>query len=176
MNGTEFARISGTYNTAYIGTYELIGQDSTGLKSIIKLRGYFYYGGGTQVINNGSFAFILDGTTINSGTYYSYTPGYHKLGEKTIEVTHNADGSFPGRSVSISTSGNYMHVQGSASGTITGIPSISVEPLVEKIVSSNIIYFKENGTWLKKVAFIKVDGVWQNTKEYFKTNATWKYK
>ena len=49
MNGTEFARIGGSYNTAYICTYQVIEQNVNGNYTVFRLYGYFYYGGGTQV-------------------------------------------------------------------------------------------------------------------------------
>lgn len=171
MEGTEFARLTGSYNTAYIGTWELLNQNPITLISTFKLRGYFYYGGGTQVTNNGSFAFYLDDTKIHSGTYYSYTPGTHFLGEKTITVTHNADGSFPGRDVTISTSGNYMHVQGSTKGTISGVPSISVMPT--ELIKSSIIYYKKEGIWHKAIGYFKANGVFKKTREFLKGKGEW---
>ena len=173
MNGTEFARLSGTYNTAYIGTWELIKQDASTLKSTFKLRGYFYYGGGTQVTSSGTHNFYLDGTNIKSGNSYSFTPGTHLIGEKTITVTHNSDGKFPGRSVEISASG-YTHMTGSARGNITGIADIEVGPLITTIISSSVAYYKKEGTWHKVIGYLKKDGTYKKSKEYYKEVGTWK--
>ena len=30
MNGTEFARVGGSYNTAFIGTYQVLSQSTSG--------------------------------------------------------------------------------------------------------------------------------------------------
>ena len=114
MNGTEFARISGSYSTAFIGTYERTGQSTSGNYTTFKLRAYFYYGGSTSV-GSSSSSFSIDGTTVKTGSY-RYYPGYTLLGEKDITVYHNNDGSWPGRPVSISASS--YHMSGSASGNL----------------------------------------------------------
>ena len=114
MNGTEFARISGNYSTAFIGTYERTGQSTDSNYSTFKLRAYFYYGGGESVGSDYS-SFSIDGTTVKTGSY-RYYPRYTLLGEKDITVYHNNDGSWPGRSVSISASS--YHMSGSASGNL----------------------------------------------------------
>ena len=114
MYGTEFARVSGSYSTAYIGTYEVLSQSTQNNTTTFRLYGYFYYGGGTSVGSDYS-TFNLDGQTIKSGSY-RYYPGYTLLGTKDITVTHNNDGSFPGRSVGISASS--YHMSGSTSGNI----------------------------------------------------------
>lgn len=115
MYGTEFARVGGSYSTAYIGTYELLRQE--GNSSVFKLRAYFYYGGGTQVNSSTSGGFYLDGTWVHGGSYSNVTPGYHLWGEKEITVNHNTDGSFPGRYVEIS--GQSYHIKGSAGGYLS---------------------------------------------------------
>ncbi len=115
MNGTEFARVSGSYRTAFIGTYQVLGQDTGGNYTTFRLYGYFYYGGGTQVSSQTSGGFYLDGTYIY-GASYTFGPGYHLLGTKDITVGHNNDGSFPGRYVGISAQS--WHMSGSAGGNI----------------------------------------------------------
>lgn len=115
MNGTEFARISGSYSTAYIATYEVIEQSVINNSTKFKLRGYFYYGGGTSVGSDYS-TFNLDGQTIKSGSY-RYYPGYTLLGEVEITVGHNNDGSFPGRYVGISASS--YHMNGTTGGNLS---------------------------------------------------------
>lgn len=115
MTGTEFARVSGSYSTAYIGTYQVKSQNVANNTTTFTLRGYFYYGGGSSVSSSNS-TFKLDGTTIKTGSY-SYSNGYHLLGTKQITVTHNNDGTFPGRSVKII--GDSYHIDGSKSGNIT---------------------------------------------------------
>ena len=115
MYGTEFARVSGSYSTAYIGTYELLRQE--GNSSVFKLRAYFYYGGGTQVNSSTSGGFYIDGTWVHGGSYSNVKPGYHLWGEKEITVNHNNDGSFPGRYVEIS--GQSYHIKGSAGGYLS---------------------------------------------------------
>ena len=115
MNGTEFARVSGSYNTAFIGTYQVLEQNVNGNYTVFRLYGYFYYGGGTQVSSAMGNGFYLDGTYIHSGNY-TFSPGYHLLGTKDIVVGHNADGSYPGRNVGISASS--WHMSGATSGNI----------------------------------------------------------
>ena len=115
MTGTEFARVSGSYSTAYIGTYQVKSQNINNNTTTFLLRGYFYYGGGSSVSSSNS-TFKLDGTTIKTGSY-NYDNGYHLLGTKTITITHNNDGSFPGKSIKIV--GDSYHIDGSKSGSIT---------------------------------------------------------
>lgn len=115
MNGTEFARISGSYSTAFIGTYQVLNQSTTNNNTTFRLYGYFYYGGGTQVSSATNGGFYLDGTYIHS-SHYTFKPGYHLLGTKDIVVSHNNDGSFPGKYVGISA--NSWHMSGSAGGNI----------------------------------------------------------
>ena len=115
MTGTEFARVSGSYSTAYIGTYQVQSQNVANNTTTFTLRGYFYYGGGSSVSSSNS-TFKLDGTTIKTGSY-TYSNGYHLLGTKTITITHNNDGSFPGKSIKIV--GDSYHIDGSKSGSIT---------------------------------------------------------
>lgn len=115
MIGTEFARVSGSYNTAYICTYQVIEQNVSGNYTVFRLYGYFYYGGGTQVSSGTGNGFYLDGTYIYSGNY-TFGPGAHLLGTKDIVVGHNADGSYPGRNVGISASS--WHMSGATSGNI----------------------------------------------------------
>ena len=115
MIGSEFARINGSYNTAYICTYQVIEQNVSGNYTVFRLYGYFYYGGGTQVRSETSGGFYLDGTYIYSSNY-TFSPGYHLLGTKDITVGHNNDGSYPGRYVGISASS--YHMSGSTGGNI----------------------------------------------------------
>ena len=115
MNGTEFARISGSYSTAFIGTYQVLKQSTTNNNTTFRLYGYFYYGGGTQVSSATSGGFYLDGTYIHS-SHYTFNHGYHLLGTKDIVVSHNNDGTFPGKYVGISA--NSWHMSGSAGGNI----------------------------------------------------------
>lgn len=114
MTGSEYARISGSYSTAFIGTYQVIGQNTANNTTTFRLRGYFYYGGGTQVSSSYS-TFKVNGTNVKTGSY-TYSPGYHLLGQKDITITHNNDGSFPTTNASIYA--NSYHMNGSASGRI----------------------------------------------------------
>lgn len=166
MEGTEFARMTGAYNTAIIGTWELLYQDLANKKSVIKLRAYYYYGGGTQSTGSGQHDVYLDGINIKSGTSYWYNPGTWFLGETIIKVDHNSDGTFPGRNVTIETTG-WIVPQGSTTGKITGVPKINV-------ISNRIeCYFKTNGAWQRVTSYIKQSGTWKKSKEYYKEGGSW---
>ena len=152
MNGTEFARISGNYSTAFIGTYERTGQSTSGNYTTFKLRAYFYYGGGDSVGSDNS-SFSMDGTTVKTGSY-RYYPGYTLLGEKDITVYHNNDGSWPGRSVSISA--NSYHMSGNTSGNLSA-PNIPRKAELTNTYDFNddenpIFYFSNPGNFYLRFA------------------------
>ena len=152
MNGTEFARISGSYSTAFIGTYERTGQSASGNYTTFKLRAYFYYGGGPSVGSDNS-SFSIDGTTVKTGSY-RYYPGYTFLGEKDITVYHNNDGSWPGRSVSISA--NSYHMSGNTSGNLSA-PNIPRKAELTNTYDFNddenpIFYFSNPGNFYLRFA------------------------
>lgn len=115
MNGTEFARISGKYSTAFIGTYERTGQNIVGNYSTFTIRVYGYYGGGTKT--SSSYGTIwISGTQYSIGGYTLY-PGYKLLASKDITVYHNNDGSFPYTTVAFAI--NSYHANGETSGAIS---------------------------------------------------------
>ena len=126
--GTRFAEISGSYSTAYIATYEVIEQSVINNSTKFKLRGYFYYGGGTSVGSATGNGFYLDDNYIASGNY-RYYPGYTLLGEVEITVGHNNDGSFPGRYVGISASS--YHMNGTTGGNLSA-PKINRQATITK--------------------------------------------
>ena len=99
MYGTEFARVGGSYSTALVGTYEVLGQSTENNSTTFRLHLYFNYWGGSQVSSSYS-DLKLDGDTKQSGGF-SFSPGEHWLGSKDIVVYHNSDGSFPGRYVEV---------------------------------------------------------------------------
>ena len=115
MNGTEFARISGKYSTAFIGTYERTGQNIAGAYSTFKIRIYGYYGGGTKTSSSYGTVWI-SGTQYSIGGY-TLTPGYKLLASKDITVSHNGDGSFPYTTVAFAI--NSYHANGEISGAIS---------------------------------------------------------
>ena len=115
MNGTEFARISGKYSTAFIGTYERTGQNNAGNYSTFKIRIYGYYGGGTKTSSSYGTVWI-SGTQYSIGGY-TLTPGYKLLASKDITVSHNGDGSFPYTTVAFAI--NSYHANGETSGAIS---------------------------------------------------------
>ena len=99
MNGTEYARRTGSYSTAVIGTWQLLSQNISANTSTIRLYLYGYYGGGTSAGSTVSKAtFGCMGVTLFTGSYRWY-PGYTLLGYTDITVGHNADGTFPQTSV-----------------------------------------------------------------------------
>lgn len=159
--GTEFGRISGSYKTYNIGTYQLSSQDVSNNKSYFKLRDYFTYEGGTQVTSSYS-TFKLDGTTVKSGSY-AYSPGDHQLGTKDISVQHNNDGSFPGRSVEIYV--NSFHMSGTKSGKILSAPTIprassvtATEACVEAATTINIARASANFKHTLKYSCDELEG------------------
>lgn len=115
MNGTEFARISGKYSTAFIGTYERTGQNIAGDYSTFKIRIYAYYGGGTKTSSSYGTVWI-SGTQYSIGGY-TLTPGYKLFASKDITVSHNGDGSFPYTTVAFAI--NSYHANGETSGAIS---------------------------------------------------------
>lgn len=129
INGTEFARISGSYSTAFIGSWALLSQNTSANTSTIRLYGTFYYGGGTKVSSSVSGGYFkVNGTTVKSGSY-TYYPGYTQLGYKDITVTHNSDGSFPQTSVSIAAYSYHISATTKsatiAAGAVKAIPRAS---------------------------------------------------
>lgn len=118
MNGTEFARISGKYSTAFIGTYERTGQNNTGNYSTFTIRVYAYYGGSTHTSSSYGTVWI-SGTQYGIGGYTLY-PGYKLLASKDITVYHNSDGSFPYTTVAFAI--NSYHANGETSGAISAPP------------------------------------------------------
>lgn len=129
INGTEFARISGSYSTAFIGSWALLSQNTSANTSTIRLYGTFYYGGGTKVSSSVSGGYFeVNGTTVKSGSY-TYYPGYTQLGYKDITVTHNSDGSFPQTSVSIAAYSYHISAATKsatiAAGAVKAIPRAS---------------------------------------------------
>lgn len=172
MQGEEFARIKASISTtsgAYIGTWEPVGQDISAKTTTIKLRGYIYYWGALTMKASGGYGFLIDGKTIASGSAYEYSQGYHFLGETTITVPHNSDGTFPGRSVTLSVSG-YTHFKGTATGTIKGVSDINISENFNR----SVVYLKQNGSWVKVTSYLKVNGSYGKTRENYKEGGTWK--
>lgn len=121
MKGTQFASVSGSYSTYFIGSWELNSQNIEKNSSLIRLYGTFRYGGGEKV-NSDYSSFKVNGVSVASGSY-TYYPGDTQLGYTDISVTHNADGTFPSTEITISASS--YHMSGSKTGTISGVAAIS---------------------------------------------------
>ena len=121
MNGIQFASVSGSYSTSFIGSWELLSQSIAGNYSVIRLYSTFRYGGGTSV-GSSSSTFQVNGVTVKTGSY-RYYPGDTQLGYTDITVYHNADGTFPAQTVSIYAD-SYHIGNKSASGTIAGVATI----------------------------------------------------
>ena len=130
---TEFARISGSYSTAYIGRYDVLSQNIAGNYTTFRLYGIFYYGGGTSV-GSSSSTFTLHTSTIKTGSY-RYYPGETQLGYVDINIGHNNDGSFPSTYIGISA--NSYHMSGSAGGYLSA-PSIARAPSYTSINATNV--------------------------------------
>lgn len=130
---TEFARVSGSYSTAFIGRYDLLSQSVSGNYSTFRLYGVFYYGGGTSVGSSYS-TFTLNGTNVKTGSY-RYYPGETQLGTVDITVYHNNDGSFPSTYVGIYA--DSYHMSGSAGGYLSA-PKIARAPSYTSKNATNI--------------------------------------
>jgi hypothetical protein len=122
-DGKEFIVSSwGSYSSTMTCTWQLLSQSISANTSTIRLRHYFYCGT-NKTSGSGYSYYVCDGQTTTWNGYTMYN-GYTLIQTKDITVTHNSDGTFPGRTVSISASG-YSAVAGcSGSGTITGIATI----------------------------------------------------
>ena len=138
QEGTQFIVSSwGNYNTTMTCTWQLVSQSTANNTSTIRLRHYFFYGGGSQTSGSGSSSYVMDGQTTTWNGYTIY-PGYTLIQTKDITVTHNANGTFPGRNVSISASG-YTSVAGcSGTATITGVPTISRAATINTFTGTDI--------------------------------------
>lgn len=102
MNGTEWGRVTGSYNVAVIGTWALLSQSIEKNESYIRLYLYGHYPGNSSTSSAGSSfsSFGILGTEIYTGSYRWYGGGnYYLLGYKDITVVHNANGTFPATSV-----------------------------------------------------------------------------
>lgn len=138
LTGTQFASItSSSYSSlSWIGSYTLQSQDPITNKSVLRLYGslrntneYGYsYGSdySTLKVNN---------VTVYDSSYRAYA-GYEVMGYTDLTVTHNADGTFPSQSISISAYSYHFSSQ-SATGTISGLPSLDrVAPTVTVSLAS----------------------------------------
>lgn len=137
---TQFASIvnNGNYSgrLTYIGSYDLLSQDPIANTSSIRLYGSVYNGNSQASYGSDWGVFKLDGTTIYDDSYRFYY-GTTSLGTKDIVVAHNADGSFPARSVDLYADSYHFNEQ-STSGTIRGIPSIDRNGASVTLAASNI--------------------------------------
>jgi hypothetical protein len=102
MNGTEWGRVTGSYNVAVIGTWALLSQSIEKNESYIRLYLYGHYPGNSSTSSAGSSfsSFGILGTELYTGSYRWYGGGnYYLLGYKDITVVHSANGTFPATSV-----------------------------------------------------------------------------
>ena len=130
--GNQLAKLSGSYSTSYIGTWQLASQNVLTNQSTFNLRGYFYYGGGTTVTSSYS-TFKLNNKTIKTGSY-SYGPGDHLLDTISLVITHNSDGSFPGKNVALYA--NSSHISGSTNGKISS-SSVATIPRTSTVTATD---------------------------------------
>ena len=114
--------LSGSWGSTYTVTWVLLSQSVANNTSTIRLTATFSTTNTTKIASTYS-TFVLDGTTVYSGAYSKSGAGTIFSKTKDITVTHNADGTFPGRSVSFSTN-DYIMGSKSGSGTISGVTTI----------------------------------------------------
>ena len=123
---TQFASITSNRYSAmhWVGSYTLLSQDPVANTSSIRLHGSLYDSNSEWADGYGSdwSTLKVDGTTVYSGSYRQYY-GTTEKGHKDIVVTHNADGTFPSRSVTIYADSYHFNGQ-SATGYVTGIATI----------------------------------------------------
>lgn len=137
---TQFASIVNNKNYSgnltYIGSYDLLSQDPIANTSSIRLYGSVYNSNSYASYGSDWGTFKLDGTTIYDDSYRFYY-GTTSLGTKDITVTHNADGSFPSRSVALYADSYHFNGQ-STTGTISGISAIDRNGASVTLSTSNI--------------------------------------
>lgn len=114
--------LSGSWGSTYRITWALLSQSVANNTSTIRLTATFSTTNTTKIASTYS-TFVLDGTTVYSGAYSKSGAGTIFSKTKDITVSHNADGTFPGRSVSFSTN-DYIMGNKSGSGTISGVTTI----------------------------------------------------
>lgn len=114
--------LTGSWGSTYTVTWALLSQSVANNTSTIRLTATFSTTNTTKISSTYS-TFVLDGTTVYSGAYSKSGAGQIFSRTKDITVTHNADGTFPGRSVSFSTN-DYIMGSKSGSGTISGVTTI----------------------------------------------------
>lgn len=129
-NGT-LGSLSGSYKTTYTVTWSLLNQDPVTNKSKIRLYGTLTTGNTTYIgsLYNAD-KFTINGVKVHGGwEKQAGTSGTVTVWQEyiDIEVQHNSDGTFPGKTISFTA---YDHVafttEKSGSGTIPykGVPDI----------------------------------------------------
>lgn len=145
MAGTEFGYINSSNYSGRIywcGSYSLLSQDPVANTSRLRLYGNLYLSNSYSAhYESYDATFKVNGTTIVSDYHYNYyTPddnGYHQLGYTDITVAHNADGTFPSKTISLYADSYHFSSQ-SGSGTISGIATIDRNGASLTLSTSNI--------------------------------------
>ena len=128
--------LSGSWGSTYTVTWSLVSQNVANNTSTIRLTSTFHTTNTTKIASTYS-NFVTDGTVMYSGAYSKSGAGNIFSKTKDITVSHNADGTFPGRSVSFSTN-DYIMGSKSGSGTISGVTTIPRASSISSISGSSL--------------------------------------
>lgn len=128
--------LSGSWGSTYRVTWSLVSQNIANNTSTIRLTSTFHTTNTTKIASTYS-NFVTDGTVMYSGAYSKSGAGNIFSKTKDITVSHNADGTFPGRSVSFSTN-DYIMGNKSGSGTISGVTTIPRSSSISSISGSSL--------------------------------------
>ena len=128
--------LSGSWGSTYRVTWSLVSQNIANNTSTIRLTSTFHTTNTTKIASTYS-NFVTDGTVMYSGAYSKSGAGNIFSKTKDITVSHNADGTFPGRSVSFSTN-DYIMGKKSGSGTISGVTTIPRSSSISSISGSSL--------------------------------------
>lgn len=128
--------LSGSWGSTYRVTWSLVSQNIANNTSTIRLTSTFHTTNTTKIASTYS-NFVTDGTVMYSGAYSKSGAGNIFSKTKDITVSHNADGTFPGRSVSFSTN-DYIMGSKSGSGTVSGVTTIPRSSSISSISGSSL--------------------------------------
>ena len=128
--------LSGSWGSTYRVTWSLVSQNIANNTSTIRLTSTFHTTNTTKIASTYS-NFVTDGTVMYSGAYSKSGAGNIFSKTKDITVSHNADGTFPGRSVSFSTN-DYIMGNKSGSGTISGVTTIPRSSSISSISGNSL--------------------------------------
>lgn len=114
---TELGRVGPRteFKSAFILSYDLLGQSIQDNTSTFRIYAQIWYGGGTYLKSDYCRNYIAGVNVFNSS--YNLPNGTHTLGYYDIAVRHNNDGTFPSYYVSGST--DNWHQSGSTGGYLS---------------------------------------------------------